>query len=432
MSDSFNSYQYDAEGNLIQTNTGSATFQNTYNALNQAVRLDYNSPTFSTYVESIFNAQGKFSANWGGGNFIGAEAYWGSTPVESYFASPTVTAHFLLRDALGSMRFETNNTGAVTVDRYTLPFGDGTTTVSGSRNTNDGFAGMGDGPAGNHAQFRDYSNVSGRWMQPDPYDGSYDAGNPQSLNRYSYVLNNPLGYVDPTGLFCEYGDDAGEGILEDVDYNSSRNECERTGGGWYDDGWGSTGGTAFCCDVGGGGGGIAGSGSAAGTGGGGGQSGGGGQTVAQSNPPTISPTACKAAAVAGGAAAGALVGDVVGGVLGGVGGAAAGATGGSVIPIAGTIGGGVAGGVAGAGAGSAAGSVIGGIFGAAAGGLVGNVACSAGTGGGSGSSNQSHCDAQLEADLNVCRAARSRACYAQAYVRHDVCSRGFPVPPLNF
>jgi hypothetical protein len=43
------------------------------------------------------------------------------------------------------------------------------------------------------------THVIGRWMSPDPYDGSYRAGNPQSLNRYAYVLNNPLGFVDPTG-----------------------------------------------------------------------------------------------------------------------------------------------------------------------------------------------------------------------------------------
>jgi RHS repeat-associated protein len=74
------------------------------------------------------------------------------------------------------------------------------TAVSGSRNTNDGFAGMPDSPSGNHAQFRDYSNVTGRWLQPDPYDGSYDLSYPQTLNRYAYVGNNPLGYTDPTGL----------------------------------------------------------------------------------------------------------------------------------------------------------------------------------------------------------------------------------------
>jgi hypothetical protein len=37
-------------------------------------------------------------------------------------------------------------------------------------------------------------------MSPDSYDGSYDYSNPQSLNRYAYVGNNPLGFTDPTGL----------------------------------------------------------------------------------------------------------------------------------------------------------------------------------------------------------------------------------------
>jgi len=50
-----------------------------------------------------------------------------------------------------------------------------------------------------HTQFRQYGSVMGRWMSPDPYMGSYDVNNPQSMNRYSYVLNNPLVYVDPDG-----------------------------------------------------------------------------------------------------------------------------------------------------------------------------------------------------------------------------------------
>jgi len=37
-----------------------------------------------------------------------------------------------------------------------------------------------------------------RWLSPDPLAG--DAYNPQSLNRYAYVLNNPARFIDPLGL----------------------------------------------------------------------------------------------------------------------------------------------------------------------------------------------------------------------------------------
>jgi hypothetical protein len=61
------------------------------------------------------------------------------------------------------------------------------------------------------------THVMGRWMSPDPYDGSYDVTNPQSLNRYSYALNNPLTFTDPSGQdipdcgddYCEGGGDPG-------------------------------------------------------------------------------------------------------------------------------------------------------------------------------------------------------------------------------
>ena len=46
-------------------------------------------------------------------------------------------------------------------------------------------------------------------MSPDPYSGSYDFTNPQSLNRYGYVLNNPLSAVDPMGLDEQICDDGG-------------------------------------------------------------------------------------------------------------------------------------------------------------------------------------------------------------------------------
>ena len=52
-----------------------------------------------------------------------------------------------------------------------------------------------------HAMFRQYSSTFGRWTTPDPYGGSYNVYNPQSLNRYAYVNGTPLGAGDPSGLY---------------------------------------------------------------------------------------------------------------------------------------------------------------------------------------------------------------------------------------
>jgi RHS repeat-associated protein len=50
------------------------------------------------------------------------------------------------------------------------------------------------------AMMRRYNRYWGRFDQPDPYDGSYSLANPQSLNRYAYVNNDPVNLTDPSGL----------------------------------------------------------------------------------------------------------------------------------------------------------------------------------------------------------------------------------------
>jgi RHS repeat-associated protein len=42
-----------------------------------------------------------------------------------------------------------------------------------------------------------YQPSLGRFLQPDTVVP--EPGNPQSLNRYTYVYNNPLRYIDPSG-----------------------------------------------------------------------------------------------------------------------------------------------------------------------------------------------------------------------------------------
>jgi RHS repeat-associated protein len=56
-----------------------------------------------------------------------------------------------------------------------------------------------------HTWFRQYSSSMGRWMTSDPAGlAAVDPTNPQSWNRYAYVLNNPPNLIDPWGL-CSPG-----------------------------------------------------------------------------------------------------------------------------------------------------------------------------------------------------------------------------------
>jgi RHS repeat-associated protein len=64
-----------------------------------------------------------------------------------------------------------------------------------------------DANSGDEAQARRYEGKHQRFAQPDPWDGSYNLADPQSLNRYSYVENDPVNFVDPSGLTDEKGQD---------------------------------------------------------------------------------------------------------------------------------------------------------------------------------------------------------------------------------
>ena len=85
---------------------------------------------------------------------------------------------------------------------YNLPFGDGQV-CNGPDATEHHFTGKErDTESGlDYSGARMYASTMGRFMSPDPSGLVYaDPTNPQSLNLYSYVLNNPLKFIDPTGM----------------------------------------------------------------------------------------------------------------------------------------------------------------------------------------------------------------------------------------
>jgi RHS repeat-associated protein len=98
-----------------------------------------------------------------------------------------------------SDRVVTNSTGTVCYDSDFYPFGD-SRVYTNNCPQNIKYAGMEqDSETGfYHTQFRQYYPSWGRWLSPDPLGG--DVTNPQSFNRYAYVMNNPANFTDPQGL----------------------------------------------------------------------------------------------------------------------------------------------------------------------------------------------------------------------------------------
>jgi RHS repeat-associated protein len=202
--DGFNSYTYDAEGNITAVTGNAATY--VYNALNQRVRTVVGTAT----TEYVFNANGQRVSEWNGAHAqLKGKYYWGGKPVAYYTtaSSGSAGAHFEHTDWLGTERMRTtynsaaNPTYAVEASYTSLPWGDAQTPAANGSDAAH-YAQLDHDAETNtdHADYRQYSNQQGHWLSPDPYDGSYNGSNPQSMNRYVYAANNPLSNVDPSGL----------------------------------------------------------------------------------------------------------------------------------------------------------------------------------------------------------------------------------------
>ena len=126
--------------------------------------------------------------------------YAGGQKIAVVAGNQTAVPMYTLPDHLGSEVASANNNDTLAAALDYTPFGQ---VFSGSTTDQFIFTGLErDSDGLDHAGFRMYSPATARWTTPDPYDGSYSFGNPQTMNRYSYALNNPLALVDPTGLQC--------------------------------------------------------------------------------------------------------------------------------------------------------------------------------------------------------------------------------------
>jgi RHS repeat-associated protein len=188
-------YTYDADGNLTAIDYGAtATYQ--YDALNRRVQA----VTPSGTQEFDFNAAGQRATVWdGSGNLVSAQYYAGGQPFAYYLAADG-HVRFRHQDWIGTERLRTTYNGSVEGTFLSLPYGDGLQTTTGSDTDASHYTGLDqDATDIEHATHRELASGQGRWLRPDPYDGSYSLSDPQSMNRYAYAGNSPVSDVDPLG-----------------------------------------------------------------------------------------------------------------------------------------------------------------------------------------------------------------------------------------
>jgi len=245
--DTFNTYSWDANGNIVTTVNGATA--NTYDAFGQLVETSVG-PTQFLYLPGGTQPFATMS------NYKSYLKVFAPAPGGTMIITPNgkegAVAYHRHTDWIGSSRFATTPSETVYFDGAYAPFGEpyatsGTNDFVFAGNAQD--ASVVEGATAGYdydTPNRKYSASQSRWIRPDPAGlGAVDPSNPQFWNRYVYVLNNPLSYTDPDGLWCYYGatgDDGNPDPFDDdmrdsgnYDFGSNQGECEGHGGKWYND-----------------------------------------------------------------------------------------------------------------------------------------------------------------------------------------------------
>ena len=202
INDGVHTYAYDGEGRISNVDGGNTKIYN-YDAEGRRVR----SGSVSNGVDYVYDLAGDKVAEIDSATdaWLRGEVFAGQQHIATYYNSTTYFAH---NDWLGTERARTSVAGAVVETCMSLPYGDAqacsSTDVSPSH-----FTGKQRDSESNLDYFgaRYYASTMGRFLSPDwaekPQPVPYaDVTDPQSLNLYAYVKNNPTTSTDPNG-HCE-------------------------------------------------------------------------------------------------------------------------------------------------------------------------------------------------------------------------------------
>ena len=209
--DNTTSYTHDTNGTML---TGAGrTF--TWNGENQPVRIVKTGTPTETYVYDGDNVRVKrtvASSPVVTSIYVGKVEYRGTQVISTYggVASRTTTGNptssnlgtivYMHSDHLGSVSMTTSATGTVAQTQEFDPWG--AVKAGGITSVSYNYTGQRlDGTGLLFYNARYYDPQLARFTSADTIISS--SKDPQTRNRYAYVLNNPLGYKDSTGHIAE-------------------------------------------------------------------------------------------------------------------------------------------------------------------------------------------------------------------------------------
>jgi RHS repeat-associated protein len=194
--DGLHHYTYDAENRLTQVDSGS-TSSYVYNESGDRARKNVG----AGFTEYSYGTNGKVQSEYNGISWLMQYVYAGNNLIAEYTANSTT--QFIFADHLGSTRLVTAVNQSIVDNMDYLPFGQ---QIAGGSSTTHRFTGKERDAESGLDMFgaRYYGSSLGRFMTPDwaakatavPYA---DFGDPQTLNLYGYVRNNPLSKADADG-----------------------------------------------------------------------------------------------------------------------------------------------------------------------------------------------------------------------------------------
>ena len=205
-----NHYTYDLNGNMTQRVVGGTTWNITYDVENHTQSLG-NGSYSATYLydgdgvrvgQTVVTNGSTVSTYYFAGGAYEVVVNGGTPTVKKYYSiagqmvamDDGSNLHYFLTDHLGSVVAVISSSGVLESQQRYLPFGEPRNT-SGITQTDFGYTGQ--------RALQDTGLIDFRARIDDPYNTHFlspdsiipDLYNPQSLNRYAYVLNNPIKFI---------------------------------------------------------------------------------------------------------------------------------------------------------------------------------------------------------------------------------------------